>query len=46
MTRSFENSDQVEAVVMQADGKIVAVGQTFNNSTDATSLAVAGYIGN
>jgi uncharacterized delta-60 repeat protein len=45
LTTSFgPNSAQVFAVLVQADGKIVAVGQTSNNQ-GITSIAMARYLG-
>ena len=43
-TTRFEGSDQIFAVVMQPDGKIVAVGQAFNGSTYQANLAMARYL--
>ena len=45
LTTKFSGADQVMAVLVQTDGKIVAVGQTFNGSTDLASLALARYLG-
>ena len=45
LTTSFGNSAQIFSVVIQTDGKIVAVGQT-SNSQGITSLALARYLGN
>ena len=44
ITTRFEGSDQIFAVVLQPDGKIVAVGQAFNGSTYLANLAMARYL--
>jgi len=46
LTTTFpgQTSGQVTAVLIQPDGKIVAVGQTLNSSGIA-NLAIARYLG-
>lgn len=44
-TTSFPHGGQVLAVVVQADGKIVAVGQSFSNDTAIPAdLALLRYL--
>ncbi len=44
LTTKFNSADQVTAVLIQSDGKIVAVGQTLN-SKGIADLALARYLG-
>ena len=44
VTTNFGGSDQVLAVVVQPDGKIIAVGQTFNTTKSIANLALARYL--
>ena len=46
VTTSFQNDDTIEAVLIQTNGDIVAVGLTTNRSTAVGSLALARYLGN
>jgi uncharacterized delta-60 repeat protein len=46
LTTTFMNGDQIVAVLLQSDGKIVAVGQTINRRTGIAPLALARYLGN
>ena len=40
----FLGSDQVNALVVQADGKIIAIGSTFDRNTNTLDLALARYL--
>jgi uncharacterized delta-60 repeat protein len=44
LTTSFTGADMVVAVLIQTDGKIVAVGQTYNGSIQLESLVLARYL--
>lgn len=44
LTTRFQGADQVQALVIQTDGKIVAIGQTFNGTTGEADLALARYL--
>ena len=44
LTTRFRGTDQVLAVLVQTDGKIVAVGQTVVNATGIANLALARYL--
>lgn len=45
LTTQFSGSDQVTAIVIQPDGKIIAVGQTLNKTKNVANLALARYLG-
>lgn len=44
LTTSFEGADQVTSILIQPDGKILAIGQAFNGSTGLANLAMARYL--
>jgi uncharacterized delta-60 repeat protein len=44
LTTRFEGSDQISSIMIQTDGKILAVGQAFNSSTGRGNLAIARYL--
>lgn len=46
LTTEFFAFDQVFSVVVQPDGNIIAVGQTVDQGTFHTDLALARYLGN
>lgn len=41
LTTRFEGSDQVSSVLIQSDGKILAIGQAINSTTGLANLAMA-----
>ena len=43
-TTVFHGGDQVTAVLIQPDGKIIAVGQTLNHATNLANIALARYL--
>jgi len=45
LTTQFFATDQILAIVVQNDGKIIAVGQTLNPKTQLADLALARYLG-
>jgi len=45
LTTQFFAADQVLALVVQTDGKIIAIGQTLNANTQLADVALARYIG-
>ncbi|MBV9280983.1 MAG: hypothetical protein JOZ41_12955 [Chloroflexi bacterium] len=45
LTTTFFGNDTATALVIQADGKIVAIGSATNNTTGVTDLALARYLG-
>lgn len=45
LTTTFRGSDMVVAIVVQPDGKIVAVGQTLNQRSGLADFAIARYLG-
>ena len=45
LTTNLQGDDAVAALVIQPDGKIVAIGYSENNSTGQTSVALARYLG-
>jgi hypothetical protein len=45
LTTSFMNSDLINAVTVQSNGDIVAVGITLNKTTGNGELALACYLG-
>ncbi len=44
LTTRFEGSDQVSSILIQTDGKILAIGQAINSSTGLANLAMARYL--
>ncbi|HEV2964920.1 MAG TPA: delta-60 repeat domain-containing protein [Candidatus Angelobacter sp.] len=44
LTTRFEGSDQVSSILIQPDGKILAIGQAFDSSTGQGNLALARYL--
>jgi uncharacterized delta-60 repeat protein len=44
LTTRFEGSDQVSSIIIQPDGKILAIGQAFDSSTSQGNLALARYL--
>ena len=44
LTTSFEGADQVSSILIQPDGKILAIGQAFNGSTGLGNIAMARYL--
>jgi uncharacterized delta-60 repeat protein len=44
VTTSFQNDDSIEAVLIQSNGDIVAIGQTTKQSTAVSELALARYL--
>lgn len=40
---SSVNSESVRALTIQSDGKIIVVGESYNNTSFATQVAVARY---
>ena len=44
LTTRFEGSDQVTSVIIQPDGKILAIGEAFDSSTSQGNLALARYL--
>lgn len=45
VTTQFNGTDQLTAVLIQADGKIVGVGQTLDPNTGRARVALARYLG-
>jgi hypothetical protein len=45
VTTSFMNSDLINAVTVQTNGDIVAVGIILNKTTGNSELALARYLG-
>ncbi len=43
LTTQFFGTDQALAMLVQSDGKIVAVGQTLNRTTGIAEMALARY---
>ncbi|HEV2989485.1 MAG TPA: hypothetical protein VG759_13675 [Candidatus Angelobacter sp.] len=44
LTTTFEGSDQVSSIIIQPDGKILAIGQAFDGSTGQGNLAMARFL--
>jgi uncharacterized delta-60 repeat protein len=44
VTTTIQGNEAVEALVIQADGKIVAIGYSENNSTGQTEVALVRYL--
>jgi uncharacterized delta-60 repeat protein len=45
LTTSFQGNEAVAALLLQPDGKIVAVGYSQNNATGEADIALARYLG-
>ena len=45
LTTNFQGDDIAEAVVVQPNGNIVAIGFSENNTTGAVGVALACYLG-
>lgn len=45
LTTQFNGSDLVTAILIQTDGKIIAVGQTLDPNTGRAKVALARYLG-
>jgi hypothetical protein len=44
LTTRFEGSDQISSIIVQPDGKILAIGQAFDGSTSQGNLALARFM--
>jgi len=44
LTTKFRGSDQISSILIQADGKIIAIGQAFDSSAGQGNLALARYL--
>jgi uncharacterized delta-60 repeat protein len=44
LTTRFEGSDQISSIIVQPDGKILAIGQAFDGSTSQGNLALARFL--
>jgi uncharacterized delta-60 repeat protein len=45
LTTSFQGDDVAEAVLIQPNGDIIAIGSSENNTTGVTDIALARYLG-
>jgi Domain of unknown function (DUF5122) beta-propeller len=45
LTTNFQGGDTAEAVVVQPNGDIVAIGSSEDNATGVTDIALARYVG-
>jgi uncharacterized delta-60 repeat protein len=44
LTTKFRGTDQISSIVIQPDGKIIAIGQAFDSNTGQGNLALARYL--
>ncbi len=44
LTTRFNGADQISSILIQPDGKIIAIGQAFDGSTGQGNLALARYL--
>jgi hypothetical protein len=44
LTTTINGNDDVQAILIQPDGKIIAVGNSTNNATGQSFIALARYI--
>jgi hypothetical protein len=44
LTTTIQGNEDAEALLIQPDGKIIAVGMSEDNSTGATDLALVRYL--